>query len=44
MFDLAWNSEGRLTLNLNDVPDRYLDLVTEWANERIADENDRAKT
>jgi len=43
MFDLAWNSEGRLTFNLSDVPDRYLDLVVEWANERIEAENEQAK-
>lgn len=44
MFDLAWESEGRLTFNLSDVPDRFLDTVVEWANARIEAENDRNKS
>lgn len=38
MFDLATNSKN-LTLNLNDIPDQYLEMMVEWNNERIEEHN-----
>ncbi len=41
MFELAWESEGRLTLNLKDVPDVILDQMVEWTNQKIEEHNSK---
>ncbi len=43
MFDLAWASEGRLSLNLREVPDIILEQMVDWTNEKIEEHNDQVQ-
>lgn len=44
MFNLAWQSNGVLTLNLREVPDQVLELMQDWTNEQVELENQRIKS
>jgi hypothetical protein len=42
MFQLAWDEKG-MVFNLENVPDEILKLLVYWRNEKIQEENERAK-
>ena len=42
MFQLAWDEKG-MVFNLEQVPDDILKKLVVWRNERVAEENERAK-
>ena len=44
LFELAWGSEGKgLTINLAEVPESILNMLLEWRNDKVRDENSRTK-
>lgn len=42
MFQLAWDEKG-MVFNLENVPDDILKKLVDWRNERVNEENERAK-
>ena len=42
IFEMAWGSEGKgLVINLAEVPDDILNLMTGWRNEKVEAENEQ---
>jgi hypothetical protein len=44
MFTLAWDDNKGFKINLERLNDRELELVLQWRNERVKEENSAAET